>query len=74
MVAGQPRVLVLTLSTDEPQLERCVDSVRAQKQVTLEHRIISGLGNAEAHRELQRLYLERASVGARAMQAQDEIG
>lgn len=29
---------------------------------------------AEAHRELQRLYLERASVGARAMQTQDEIG
>ena len=60
-MVGQPRVLVLTLSTDEPQLERCVDSVRAQKQVTLEHRIISGLGNAEAHRELYATIESRAS-------------
>jgi len=29
---------------------------------------------AEAHRQLQRLYLERASVGARAATVQDEIG
>jgi len=29
---------------------------------------------AEAHRQLQRLYLERASVGARELPAHEEIG
>lgn len=29
---------------------------------------------AAAHRKLQRVYLERASVGAREMPAHDEIG
>lgn len=29
---------------------------------------------AKAHRQLQRLYLERASVGAREMPANEEIG
>lgn len=31
-------------------------------------------GAAEAHRKLQRAYLERASVGDRAMPLHDEIG
>jgi hypothetical protein len=29
---------------------------------------------AQAHRQLQRLYLERASVGERSIPAHDEIG
>ena len=31
-------------------------------------------GAAEAHRKLQRIYLERASVGDRELPVQDEIG
>ena len=32
------------------------------------------VGAADAHRKLQRAYLERASVGDRAMPLHDEIG
>ena len=41
----------------------------------LELAIAAGDGEAaEAHRRLQRAYLERASVGARETQLPDEIG
>ena len=61
MAVGQPHILVLTLHTDEPQLGRCVEVIRAQEDVIVEHQIISGLGNTEAHQALYETVESRAS-------------
>ena len=53
--------------------DRAYFAQRAQEEFALAE-AASDTGAAEAHRKLQRIYLERASTGAREMPAQDEIG
>jgi hypothetical protein len=46
------KVLILTLTTDEPQLKRCRESVANQKLLDINHRELAGLANKEAHEAL----------------------
>lgn len=53
-------VLVLTLTTDEPQLMRCRESVANQKLLDITHHEIAGLANKEAHEALyETIHLKR---------------
>lgn len=47
-----PRVFVGTMHYQEGDFQSCLRSVHAQKEIKLTHFLISGLGEAEAHREL----------------------
>jgi len=49
-----PRVLVLTLRTDENEFDACVESIQAQQGVCCDHVVFSELPNKEAHDTLYR--------------------
>lgn len=49
---AEPRVLVLTLHSGENEYTRCVEAIEHQTLKNIEHKVISGLGNFEAHRVL----------------------
>lgn len=53
--------------------DRAYFAQRAQEELALAE-AATDTDAAEAHRKLQRIYLERASAGAREMPAHDEIG
>lgn len=55
------RVLVVTLHTDEPQFDRCRSSIESQSSVDVDHVVLSGLPNVEAHRRCYRIIEDRAS-------------
>ncbi len=57
---GRARVLVGTMHTIENQFEACVDAVRRQRGVEVEHFTVEGLGNCEAHAELYSNFMKRA--------------
>lgn len=55
------RVLIATMYSGENDYPYCVRSVERQTHCAFEHRVISGLGNVEAHRTLYELFrAERA--------------
>jgi hypothetical protein len=59
-MADAPRVLVLTLRSDEQEFERSVASLRAQDYTEWDHRVFESLANREAHQALQREIMQRA--------------
>jgi hypothetical protein len=54
------RALVGTLFAFENELDACVDAIERQKDVALEHFVIRGRPNREAHAELYRTFMQRA--------------
>ncbi|MEZ5542471.1 MAG: hypothetical protein R3F42_10540 [Pseudomonadota bacterium] len=54
----QPRILIGTLHVDEQERDSCIAALSAQDYRNWEHRIFSGLGNAEAHRVLYDWFME----------------
>ena len=46
------KVLVITLSIGEPQLKKCIESVKIQQKVECSHEVISNLPNVPAHKKL----------------------
>lgn len=60
MAEREPRVAVLTLSSGEPQLERCRASTQRQQGVIVEHVEFRDYGNREGHDALHR-YVERCA-------------
>jgi len=46
------KVLVITLANGENEYEECVGAIRNQKNVDVEHMVISGKNEFEAHKEL----------------------
>ncbi len=57
---GRARVLVGTMHSIENQFEECLDAVRRQRGVEVEHFMVEGLGNREAHAKLYSSFMERA--------------
>jgi len=46
-----PKVLVITLANGENEFDECVTAIKSQKNVDIEHLIISGKNEFEAHKE-----------------------
>jgi len=53
------RVVVGTLHTNENEFDRCIESVRRQTLVTIDHVLIEGLNNHEAHDALYQAFMDR---------------
>ena len=47
----KPKVLVITLTNGENEFDECVSAIKGQKNVDIEHIIISGKNEFEAHKE-----------------------
>lgn len=47
----KPKVLVITLSNGENEFDECVSAIKSQKEVNIEHMIISGKNELDAHKE-----------------------
>lgn len=52
------RVLVITMYCGEPQIERCIKSVKSQEGVACTHKLITNKPNVEAHKELYEIINE----------------
>jgi hypothetical protein len=46
------KILVTTLESGEAEIQECIASIRSQKSVSIEHQLISGLGERDAHKQL----------------------
>lgn len=49
MCSRNVKYLAITMESGEPQLERCTEALLAQQGVDVEHVLVSGLPNVEAH-------------------------
>ena len=59
---GRVKILVGTLYTIENEFERCVAAVRRQTHPEVEHFVVRGRGNREAHAELYGTFMARADA------------
>ena len=50
--ASLPKIFIGTMFSIENQFDDCIKAIKSQKEVTLEHEIITGLGEYDAHVKL----------------------